>query len=114
CPEGSKSYIDDIATAIKPHLDKARETLASCVKEAVIAYQNMRPSTMMRSLQPRGLVERLCGSPLYMAPEITHHHKYDAKLLQNIMKSTELQLLHMVYEAIWNTLPPLSLAANFL
>ncbi|XP_061353713.1 serine/threonine-protein kinase ATG1c-like isoform X3 [Gastrolobium bilobum] len=73
-----------------------------------------------RSLQPRGLAETLCGSPLYMAPEIMQLQKYDAKadlwsvgailfqlvtgrtpftgnnqiqLLQNIMKSTELQFL---------------------
>ncbi|XP_028071138.1 serine/threonine-protein kinase ATG1c-like isoform X2 [Camellia sinensis] len=71
-----------------------------------------------RSLQPRGLAETLCGSPLYMAPEIMQLQKYDPKadlwsvgailfqlvtgktpftgnnqiqLLQNIMKSTELQ-----------------------
>ncbi|KAK7350054.1 hypothetical protein VNO77_08119 [Canavalia gladiata] len=71
-----------------------------------------------RSLQPRGLAETLCGSPLYMAPEIMQLQKYDAKadlwsvgailfqlvtgrtpftgnnqiqLLQNIMKPTELQ-----------------------
>ncbi|KAI8556705.1 hypothetical protein RHMOL_Rhmol05G0274700 [Rhododendron molle] len=71
-----------------------------------------------RSLQPRGLAETLCGSPLYMAPEIMQLQKYDAKadlwsvgailfqlvtgktpftgsnqiqLLQNIVKSTELQ-----------------------
>ncbi|CAI0471177.1 unnamed protein product, partial [Linum tenue] len=71
-----------------------------------------------RSLQPRGLAETLCGSPLYMAPEIMQLQKYDAKadlwsvgailfqlvtgktpftgsnqmqLLQNIMKSTGLQ-----------------------
>ncbi|XP_076932916.1 serine/threonine-protein kinase ATG1c-like isoform X2 [Bidens hawaiensis] len=71
-----------------------------------------------RSLQARNLAETLCGSPLYMAPEIMQLHKYDAKadlwcvgailfqlvtgrtpftgnnqiqLLQNIMKSTELQ-----------------------
>ncbi|GMI69749.1 autophagy-related protein 1c [Hibiscus trionum] len=70
-----------------------------------------------RSLQPRGLAETLCGSPLYMAPEIMQMQKYDAKadlwsvgailfqlvtgktpftgnnqiqLLQNILKSTEL------------------------
>ncbi|KAA8518953.1 hypothetical protein F0562_016273 [Nyssa sinensis] len=70
-----------------------------------------------RSLQPRGLAETLCGSPLYMAPEIMQLQKYDAKadlwsvgailfqlvtgktpftgnnqiqLLQNIIKSTEL------------------------
>ncbi|KAJ6851143.1 serine/threonine-protein kinase ATG1c-like isoform X1 [Iris pallida] len=71
-----------------------------------------------RSLQPRGLAETLCGSPLYMAPEIMQSQKYDAKadlwsvgailfqlvtgrppftgnsqvqLLQNIMKSNELR-----------------------
>ncbi|KAL9302020.1 putative serine/threonine-protein kinase ATG1c Group-Pl-3 family [Arabidopsis thaliana] len=33
-----------------------------------------------RSLQPRGLAETLCGSPLYMAPEIMQLQKYDAKL----------------------------------
>lgn len=70
-----------------------------------------------RSLQPRGLAETLCGSPLYMAPEIMQLQKYDAKadlwsvgaivyqlvtgktpfngsnqmqLLQNIIKATEL------------------------
>ncbi|KAJ4978043.1 hypothetical protein NE237_008823 [Protea cynaroides] len=71
-----------------------------------------------RSLQPRGLAETLCGSPLYMAPEIMQLQKYDAKadlwsvgailfqlvtgrtpftgnnqmqLLQNIVKSTEVR-----------------------
>ncbi|XAR68900.1 Non-specific serine/threonine protein kinase [Bertholletia excelsa] len=71
-----------------------------------------------RSLQPRGLAETLCGSPLYMAPEIMQLQKYDAKadlwsvgailfqlvtgktpftgnnqiqLLQNIVRSTGLQ-----------------------
>lgn len=71
-----------------------------------------------RSLDPRNLAETLCGSPLYMAPEIMQVQKYDAKadlwsvgailfqlvtgkppftgnnqiqLLQNIVKSTELQ-----------------------
>ncbi|KAK4755420.1 hypothetical protein SAY87_009177 [Trapa incisa] len=70
-----------------------------------------------RSLQPRDLAETLCGSPLYMAPEIMQLQKYDAKadlwsvgailyqlvtgktpytgntqiqLLQNIIKSNEL------------------------
>ncbi|KAJ0984039.1 hypothetical protein J5N97_002395 [Dioscorea zingiberensis] len=71
-----------------------------------------------RSLQPRGLAETLCGSPLYMAPEIMQLQKYDAKadlwsvgailfqlvtgktpftgnnqmeLLKNIIKSNELR-----------------------
>jgi len=32
-----------------------------------------------RDLQPQGMAETLCGSPLYMAPEILQFHKYDAK-----------------------------------
>ncbi|GBF87536.1 hypothetical protein Rsub_00247 [Raphidocelis subcapitata] len=32
-----------------------------------------------RSLAPQGLAETLCGSPLYMAPEILQFQKYDAK-----------------------------------
>jgi serine/threonine protein kinase len=33
-----------------------------------------------RSLVPQGLAETLCGSPLYMAPEILQFQKYDAKV----------------------------------
>jgi len=32
-----------------------------------------------RHLQTSSLAETLCGSPLYMAPEILQHHRYDAK-----------------------------------
>ncbi|XP_020538489.1 serine/threonine-protein kinase ATG1a isoform X2 [Jatropha curcas] len=71
-----------------------------------------------RSLTPQDLADTLCGSPLYMAPEIIQNQKYDAKadlwsvgailfqlvtgkppfegnsqyqLFQNILTSTELQ-----------------------
>lgn len=74
-----------------------------------------------RSLQPQGLAETLCGSPLYMAPEIMQSRKYDAKadlwsvgtilfqlvtgnppfsgnsqiqLMENIMRSKELHFPH--------------------
>ncbi|BBN04482.1 serine/threonine-protein kinase ULK2 [Marchantia polymorpha subsp. ruderalis] len=32
-----------------------------------------------RSLQPQGMAETICGSPLYMAPEILQRQKYNAK-----------------------------------
>ncbi|KXZ54358.1 hypothetical protein GPECTOR_5g439 [Gonium pectorale] len=32
-----------------------------------------------RSLQPAGMAETLCGSPLYMAPEVLQLHRYDAR-----------------------------------
>ncbi|CAG9463003.1 unnamed protein product [Pedinophyceae sp. YPF-701] len=32
-----------------------------------------------RDLQPAGMADTLCGSPLYMAPEILLYHKYDAR-----------------------------------
>jgi serine/threonine protein kinase len=34
----------------------------------------------VRLLQPQGMAETLCGSPLYMAPEILQSKKYDAKV----------------------------------
>ncbi|EMS58076.1 Serine/threonine-protein kinase ATG1 [Triticum urartu] len=42
-------------------------------------------------LQPSGLAETLCGSPLYMAPEVMQAQKYDAKLMKNILKSGQLR-----------------------
>jgi serine/threonine protein kinase len=33
-----------------------------------------------RFLQPSALAETLCGSPLYMAPEVMQAQKYDAKV----------------------------------
>ncbi|GFY83679.1 protein kinase superfamily protein [Actinidia rufa] len=90
------------------------------LRENNLIHRDLKPQIFgfARSLQPRGLAETLCGSPLYMAPEIMQLQKYDAKadlwsvgailfqlvtgrtpftgnnqiqLLQNIVKSTELQ-----------------------
>ncbi|KAL5989139.1 hypothetical protein ACLOJK_027241 [Asimina triloba] len=80
-----------------------------------------------RYLMPQGLAETLCGSPLYMAPEIMQNQKYDAKadlwsigailfqlvagkppfegnsqyqLFQNIMASNELRFPRSVLEEL--------------
>ncbi|KAF3439775.1 hypothetical protein FNV43_RR18053 [Rhamnella rubrinervis] len=80
-----------------------------------------------RSLMPQGLADTLCGSPLYMAPEIIQNQKYDAKadlwsvgailfqlvtgrppfdgnsqfqLFQNILASTELRFPHGAVEEL--------------
>ncbi|KAJ7951399.1 Kinase family protein [Quillaja saponaria] len=80
-----------------------------------------------RSLMPQGLADTLCGSPLYMAPEIILNQKYDAKadlwsvgailfqlvsgrppfngnsqvqLFQNILTATELRFPQGVLEEL--------------
>ncbi|XP_039005621.1 serine/threonine-protein kinase ATG1a-like isoform X2 [Hibiscus syriacus] len=80
-----------------------------------------------RSLTPEDLAATLCGSPLYMSPEIIQNEKYDAKadlrsvgailfqlvtgkppfngnnqlqLFQNILRSTELQFLEGVVQEL--------------
>uniref|UniRef100_A0A0D9VSC9 Protein kinase domain-containing protein n=1 Tax=Leersia perrieri TaxID=77586 RepID=A0A0D9VSC9_9ORYZ len=42
-------------------------------------------------LEPSTLAETLCGSPLYMAPEVMQAQKYDAKLLSNILNTREIR-----------------------
>jgi serine/threonine-protein kinase ULK/ATG1 len=42
---------------------------------------------------PQGLADTLCGSPLYMAPEIIQNQKYDAKVMQ---RKTEVMLILLV------------------
>ncbi|PON59921.1 Serine/threonine protein kinase [Parasponia andersonii] len=74
-----------------------------------------------RSLQPRGLAETLCGSPLYMAPEIMQLQKYDAKadlwsvgaiLFQLVTGKTpftgnnQIQLLQNIVKSIDLNFPP--------
>lgn len=51
-----------------------------------------------RSLAPQGLAETLCGSPLYMAPEILQFHKYDAKV--------SVAWRRWVGDQVWLTAPP--------
>ena len=64
---------------LKPHnlllLDKADKPV---VKIADFGFA--------RNLQPQGLAETLCGSPMYMAPEILQGNKYDAKVEVSLLK----------------------------
>lgn len=57
-----------------------------------------------RSLQPRGLAETLCGSPLYMAPEIMQLQKYDAKVISLIPSFNVIVniVLKLVYSYCWS------------
>ncbi|ONI23651.1 hypothetical protein PRUPE_2G200500 [Prunus persica] len=49
-----------------------------------------------RSLTPQDLADTLCGSPLYMAPEIIQNQKYDAKSLQADLWSVGAILFQLV------------------
>lgn len=46
-------------------------------------HPSLPPSSPLPTCAPpacvQGMAETLCGSPLYMAPEILQFHKYDAK-----------------------------------
>ncbi|GLJ42547.1 hypothetical protein SUGI_0882070 [Cryptomeria japonica] len=84
-----------------------------------------------RPLQPQGLAETMCGSPLYMAPEIMLEQKYDAKadlwsvgtiLFQLVTGRTpfsgtnHLQLKHNILKSKELSFPPEvgSLNPNFI
>ena len=56
---------------------KPQNLLLSCAGPGAIL--KIADFGFARNLQPLGLAETLCGSPLYMAPEILQFHKYDAK-----------------------------------
>ncbi|KAK9842751.1 hypothetical protein WJX74_001793 [Apatococcus lobatus] len=58
-----------------------------------------------RLLQPHGLADTLCGSPLYMAPEILQHRRYDAK--------ADLWSVGTIFFELLTGRPPFS-GANYL
>ncbi|KAH9736181.1 serine/threonine-protein kinase ATG1c [Citrus sinensis] len=60
------------------HRDLKPQNLLLCTDDDNAALK-IADFGFARSLQPRGLAETLCGSPLYMAPEIMQLQKYDAK-----------------------------------
>ncbi|XVE77352.1 hypothetical protein DITRI_Ditri13aG0055500 [Diplodiscus trichospermus] len=99
------------------HRDLKPQNLLLSTKEATMQLK-IGDFGFARSLTPQDLADTLCGSPLYMAPEIILNQKYDAKadlwsvgailfqlvtgkppfhgnnqlqLFQNILRSSELQ-----------------------
>ncbi|KDO57934.1 hypothetical protein CISIN_1g043425mg, partial [Citrus sinensis] len=121
--ETAKHFMKQLAAGLQVlrdnnliHRDLKPQNLLLCTDDDNAALK-IADFGFARSLQPRGLAETLCGSPLYMAPEIMQLQKYDAKadlwsvgailfqlvtgktpftgsnqiqLLQNIVKATEL------------------------
>ncbi|KAL7230360.1 hypothetical protein ACSBR2_008782 [Camellia fascicularis] len=51
---------------------------------------------LSRILHPNDHAETVCGSPLYMAPEILQFQQYDAKILQNIQSCTCLPFSELI------------------
>lgn len=133
------AYIHDhrkVSEAIARHFMRQLAAGLQVLQEKHLIHRDLKPQNLLltrgevtpllkigdfgfaRSLTPQGLADTLCGSPLYMAPEIIRNQKYDAKadlwsvgailfqlvtgkppfdgnsqlqLFQNILTSTELQ-----------------------
>ncbi|CAN6471615.1 unnamed protein product [Victoria cruziana] len=86
-----------VPEAIAKHFMRQLASGLSILREHNIIHRDLKPQNLLlssnddhavlkiadfgfaRPLQPRDLAETLCGSPLYMAPEIMQLHKYDAK-----------------------------------
>ncbi|XP_020247361.1 serine/threonine-protein kinase ATG1a isoform X2 [Asparagus officinalis] len=104
------------------HRDLKPQNLLLCTKDETPVLK-IGDFGFARYLMPQGLADTLCGSPLYMAPEIIQNKKYDAKadlwsvgailfqlvtgkppfdgntqfqLFQNVLASDELQFPHDV------------------
>uniref|UniRef100_A0A0D6R144 Protein kinase domain-containing protein n=1 Tax=Araucaria cunninghamii TaxID=56994 RepID=A0A0D6R144_ARACU len=139
CPGGDLStYIQNhgrVSEDIARHFMRQLAAGLRVLRENHVIHRDLKPQNLLlstddsnavlkiadfgfaRPLQTQDLAETVCGSPLYMAPEILQCHKYDAKadlwsvgtilfqlvtgrtpfsghnqyqLLQNILKSNEL------------------------
>ena len=64
-------YVNTGGEAGEGNVGEARKTTESTLKIADFGFA--------RYMHPTGMAETLCGSPLYMAPEILSYQKYDAK-----------------------------------
>ncbi|GMP25442.1 hypothetical protein CsSME_00002311 [Camellia sinensis var. sinensis] len=52
--------------------------------------------TRVSILHPNDHAETVCGSPLYMAPEILQFQQYDAKILQNVQSCSCLPFSELI------------------
>ncbi|CAA6656108.1 unnamed protein product [Spirodela intermedia] len=125
-----------VSEAVARHLMQQLASGLQVLRENNLIHRDLKPQNLLlssndessvlkigdfgfaRYLMPQGLADTLCGSPLYMAPEIIQNQKYDAKadlwsvgailfqlvtgkppfdgdtqfqLFQNILRSNELQ-----------------------
>ena len=61
------------------HRDLKPQNLLLTSRDGTDAVLKIGDFGFARYIQPHGMAETLCGSPLYMAPEILMMNKYDAK-----------------------------------
>ena len=67
------AHTDLPACALQRDLKPHNLLLSDASPQAVLKIADFG---FARHLQPHGLADTLCGSPLYMAPEILQHHRY--------------------------------------
>lgn len=134
-----------VSEAVARHFMKQLAAGLQILQEKHLIHRDLKPQNLLlssneatpqlkigdfgfaRSLMAQDLADTLCGSPLYMAPEIIQNQKYDAKadlwsvgailfqlvtgkppfngntqyqLFQNILTSTELQFPHGALEEL--------------
>jgi serine/threonine-protein kinase ULK/ATG1 len=72
----SQAFRDQMAL---PIMEASRDSLIPCVGLVSLPMLKLADFGFARVLPSTSLAETLCGSPLYMAPEILRYERYDAK-----------------------------------